>query len=158
MRTAVIYDSRFGNSKKIARSIAEGMRDHSEVEIHSLEEFVPETLGPVDLLVIGGPTESHTISARMRQFTDGLEPGSAVGTVAATFDTRRRLPKAISGSAATTIARRLRRAGVHVCVEPESFFVSGGDSPSLQAGEAERAADWGAHLTSLWALNQMCAA
>lgn len=158
METLIVYDSKFGNTKKVAETIAEALKPYGAVQVCSLDTLLPEKLGTVDLLIVGGPTQAHSISARMRQFTDGLEAGSGVGMVAATFDTRYRMPAAISGSAAKTIAKRLQRAGVHVWVAPESFFVTRGGSPQLEAGEAERAAAWGKSLGTHLAVASWCAA
>lgn len=158
METLVIYDSKFGNTKKIAETIAGALKPYSAVQVYGLDKVLPEELRAIDLLIVGGPTQAHGISARMRRFTDGLEAGSGVGMLAATFDTRYRMPVVVSGSAAKTIAKRLRRAGVHVCVAPESFFVTRGGSPQLEAGETEHAAAWGKNLATHWALIGWCAA
>jgi flavodoxin len=155
MEALVIYDPKFGNTQKIAEAIGEALRRYGTAKVYGLEKAFPEQFGPIDLLVIGGPTQAHGVSARMRQFTDGIRAGT--GMMAATFDTRFRMPAVISGSAAKTIARRLKRAGVNVCVEPESFFVSRGGSPELESGEVERAPAWGNRLASHWALNKWCA-
>jgi len=158
MEALVIYDSRFGNTKRIAEAIGEALRHYGTAHVYSLEKPLPEQVGSVDLLVIGGPTHAHGISARMRQFTDGVTPGVGSGMMAATFDTRLRWPTVLSGSAARTIARRLRRAGVNVCVDPESFFVTRDAHPELEPGELDRAAHWGKRLASHWALDKWCAA
>lgn len=158
METLVVYDSKFGNTKKIAETIAEELKPYSAVHLYGLDKVLPDKLGAIDLLIVGGPTQVHGISARMRRFTDGLEPGSAVGMVAVTFDTRFRMPVAISGSAAKTIAQRLSRAEIHVCAPPESFFVTWGGTPQLEAGEAERASAWAKDLLTRRLLSTWCAA
>jgi flavodoxin I len=158
METLVVYDSKFGNTQKIAETIAEAIKPYSAVQLYGVDTLVPDKLGAVDLCIVGGPTQAHGISARMRQFTDGLETAAGLGIVAATFDTRFRMPAAISGSAAKTIAKRLKRAGMHVCTPPQSFFVTRGGTPQLEAGEAERAAAWATKLVMHWATVQWCAA
>jgi flavodoxin len=158
METLVVYDSKFGNTRKIAETIAEAIKPYSGVQLHGLDTLVPDKLGAIDLFIVGGPTQAHGITARMRQFTDGLEPASGVGMVAATFDTRFRMPAAISGSAAKTIAKRLKRAGLNVCVPPTSFFVTRGATRQLEAGEVERAGAWATKLVTQWATTKWCAA
>ncbi len=157
MESLVVYDSKFGNTKKVAEAIADGLRTHGPVRLLSLDTILPQNLGRVDLLFVGGPTHAHGMSARIRQFTDALETRSAMGMVAATFDTRFRMPALISGSAAKTIARRLRRAGIRVSAPPESFFVTGG-VPELEEGETERAAVWATSVANRLALSHWCAA
>lgn len=158
METLVVYDSKFGNTRQLAEIIAEAAKAHGCVRLLGLDKVLPQSLGAPDVLIIGGPTQAHGISARMRQFVDGLETGPANGTVAATFDTRYRMPRAISGSAAKSIARRLKRRGLHMFVPPESFFVTKDSAPQLESGETERAAAWAKRLVIRCALSRWCAA
>lgn len=158
METVVAYDSKFGNTRTLAQIIAEAVKPHSHVRLFGLDMVVPDQLGPVDLLILGGPTQSHGISARLRQFTDRLKPSPGSGTVAVTFDTRYRLPGVVSGSAAKTIARRLKRNGINVFQRPESFFVTRDRVPRLDAGEKERAAAWATNLVLQCNLSHWCAA
>lgn len=158
METLVIYDTKFGNTRKLADTMANAARDHGTVRLLALDAELPTDLGSVDLLIVGGPTQAHGLSPRMRQFTDGLVAGSGAGTVAAIFDTRYRLPAIVSGSAAKAVARRLKRHGIHMIAEPESFFVTRGEVPQLEAGELERAAAWLRHVANRGALSRWCAA
>jgi flavorubredoxin len=157
MESLVVYDSKFGNTKKVAEAIASGLRAHGPVRLLGLDRLLPHDLGKVDLLFVGGPTQAHGISPRIRQFLDGLETRRATGTVAATFDTRYKMPRAISGSAAKTIARKLRRAGIRIFSTPESFFVSR-VGPELEQGEIERAGTWAKGLADQLAMSYWCAA
>ncbi len=157
MESLVVYDSKFGNTKKLAEAIADGLRCVGSVRLMGLDKLSPNDLGTVDLLVVGGPTQVHGMSARIRQFVDLLKTRSATGMVAATFDTRFRMPAALTGSAARLVARKLRQAGVRVFMRPQSFFVSRG-VPELEQGEAERAAEWAKDLAVSLALSHWCAA
>ena len=157
MESLVVYDSKFGNTRKLAEAIADGWRRAGSVRLMGLDKAPPTDLGTVDLLVVGGPTQMHGMSARIRQFVDLMENRSATGMVAATFDTRFRMPAALSGSAARQVARKLRQAGIRVFVRPQSFFVSRG-VPELEQGEAERAAEWAKDLAVSLALSHWCAA
>jgi flavorubredoxin len=104
METVVVYDSKFGNTTTLAQVMAEALKPYSQVRVFGLDAQLPDQLGPVDLLIIGGPTQSHGISARMRQFTDRLDASRGIRSVVATFDTRYRMPDVVSGSAAKTVA------------------------------------------------------
>jgi hypothetical protein len=53
----------------------------------------------------------------------------------------------MAGGAARGIARRLRRHGYHLVMDPEGFVVDDAYGP-LRAGEIERAKEWGAQLIS----------
>jgi flavodoxin len=157
MESLVVYDSKFGNTKKVAEAIADGLAGHGPVRLLGLDKLPPQNLGPVDLLFIGGPTQAHAMTARMRQFVDTLSAGPANGMAVASFDTRLRMPAVISGSAAKTIARKLRRGGVRIFAAPESFFVRG-SPPQLEEGETERAANWAKSVVDRLALSHWCAA
>jgi flavodoxin len=157
MESLVVYDSQFGNTKTVAHAIADGLRSHGAVRIFGLDKLLPNDLGTVDLLLVGGPTQAHGISARMRQFLDVLETAPGTCMVAVTFDTRLRMPALVSGSAAKAIARRLRRRGVRLFAAPESFFVTR-QGPELEQGEIDRATAWARRLVNSLALSHLCAA
>src|SRR5262249_53037371 len=122
----------------------------------------PPSLQDIDLVVLGAPTHVHGLSsARSRQaaleqhgaggevgigargWIDQLPPSG--GPAFAVFDTRAHKPVLLVGSAAHGMARRLRRRGYRLAAQPESFFVDGTPGP-LEAGELERAAEWGRTL------------
>src|ERR1700687_893791 len=98
MKSLVVYDSKFGNTKKVAEAIADGLRSLGPVRLLGLDTLPPHDLGIVDLLFVGGPTQAHGITARTRQFLDALATRPGTGMVATAFDTRYRMPKVISGS------------------------------------------------------------
>lgn len=157
METLVVYDSNYGNTRRLAETMAEAITAHGTVRILGLQSVVPTDLGVVDLLIVGGPTQEHGLSPRMRQFTDALSASPDTRLIAATFDTRYRMPIAMSGSAARRIARRLKQRGIHVFVEPESFFVSR-TGHDLESGEIERATAWAGRVSNSCALSRWCAA
>ena len=168
MNVTVLYESIYGNTAAIADAIASGIhaKAGAEVDLHPVGgRFVP-----TDLLVLGAPTHAHGLpssmsrkglekaaaekeangealeyhpTAGMRQFIDELPPGA--GSPVACFDTRFDRSAVLTGSAAKTMARKLRRHGYTVVGEPESFFVSDAEGPLLP-GELERATRWGAAL------------
>jgi hypothetical protein len=159
--TVVVYESSFGNTKSIAEAIAFGLA--GDVELVEAND-APTRLGSeVALLVVGGPTHAFTMSrpktrrsaaemtgsnpARIgiREWIDEMSMLST--TPVATFDTKVEHPR-LPGSAARAAARRLRKAGVSVVVEPQTFYVLGTPGP-LKEGERDRAHVWGARLASL---------
>jgi hypothetical protein len=161
MRSLVVYESWFGNTRRIAEEIAAGLE--GEVDVVTVDEAAP-TLEGYDLLVVGGPTHVHGLSGtRSRQgaLEQGGhgEPGTGIrewiaklpngahGPRVAAFDTRLDKPVMLVGSAARGIARRIRQHGYTLVSEPESFFVHG--TPAvLDDGELERAAEWGRSLAN----------
>lgn len=157
MESLVVYDSKFGNTKKVAEAIADGLRSRGPVRLLGLDRLPPHDLGRVDLLFVGGPTQAHGITARTRQFLDALETRPGTGMVATAFDTTYRMPKVISGSAAKAIAGKLRRVGVRIFAPPGSFFVSR-QGRELEQGETERARAWAKDVADRWVLSHWCAA
>lgn len=115
-------------------------------------DLVGAALDGYDLVVIGAPTQAHGVSPGMKPFLDSLEAPVWRGKAVAIFDTRLRGPVILWGSAAKTIAQRVRRAGATLVAAPESFFVSMGKQPQLETGETERARSWAAKLANHVAL------
>ena len=148
MQTLVIYDSKFGNTEKVAEAIARGIRPYSEVRVTSTTD-VTRTLQTLasrpDLILVGGPTQNHRPSAGLRAFVDSLPPALR-GIPAACFDTRYGGPVWLMGSAAEGAAKALAETGATIVASPESFFiVRHGPMPqqTLEPGEIERAEAWG---------------
>ncbi|TDV44138.1 flavodoxin family protein [Actinophytocola oryzae] len=162
--TLVVFESMFGNTKKIAEAVADGLRTELTVEVAEARS-APAVLGSeVDLLVVGGPTHAFGMSRRstradagrqgadreaaagtgLREFVEGLAAGTARPAVAA-FDTKVSRPR-LPGSAARAARNRLRRAGFRTVSQAENFHVSGTPGPLLD-GELARARVWGEQLT-----------
>ena len=139
MKSLVVYASTSGNTRTIAEAIAQALRQRGEVELIAVDQ-APASLPVADLVFFGAPTEGHTMSRPMAGFLKRLAPESVRGTTMATFDTRLRWPKVLSGSAAADIAKRLQSAGARMAAPPESFLVT--KKPELEPGEAARAAAW----------------
>jgi flavodoxin len=163
MRAAVVHESWFGNTQRIAEAITEELRKEGDVLLLSVDEPLPPLDG-IDLLVVGGPTHIHGLSSgrsRKSAVEQGHEPRpagkgargwlkelpKAAGPRAAAFDTRIEKPVVLVGSAARGIAKRLERRGFELIAPPESFFVLDTEGP-LKDGETERAAAWARGLAS----------
>ena len=78
----------------------------------------------------------------LRDWFDELREGQ-LGRAAA-FDTRVHATTLVTGQASKGIAKRLRRHGFDLVVEPESYFVD--KSNHLEPDEADRAEAWGRSL------------
>jgi hypothetical protein len=174
MRTVIVYESVFGNTRQIAEAIAAGIRvsqQGSQVACVPVTSATADLVGGADLLIAGGPTHMRGMSSRMtrrkgaegeQQKTPGLhlEPGySDTGLrewfagleqadpprAAAAFDTR--VASRLAGGAARKIARLLHGHGYRILAQ-EGFIVDGSAHGPLRAGETVRAATWGADLVS----------
>jgi hypothetical protein len=168
VKVTVLFESLYGNTAAIADAIAQGLRPHCEVEVRPVDGGG----AAADLLVVGAPTHVHGLpsarsrqaleqeaaereakgetleyhpTAAMRRFIDDLPAGE--GRKVACFDTRFDRSRILTGSAARTMARKLRSRGYELVSEPESFFVVDMQGP-LAEGELERATAWGASLVT----------
>jgi len=159
MRGFVVYESLFGNTARIAQAIADGMKKHLDVELHSVAEGLrPEG---ADLLVFGGPTHAFSMSRAttredavtqganadptigLREWLEELPEGNDIPFAA--FDTRVEMVRRLPGSAAKAAAKVARRRGYQPLTRPESFYVLDTPGPLLD-GELARAEVWGAQL------------
>src|SRR4029453_69503 len=64
MRVLVVYESMYGNTHKIAESIASGIHSTSDTEVVSAAEAPHHNSTQYDLVVVGGPTHTHGLSRR----------------------------------------------------------------------------------------------
>lgn len=170
MRALVTFESVYGNTRAIAEAVGQGLGAHHEVKVASHDQLTREDVERADLVVVGAPTHMHglptSFSCKMAAKAseeDGvpLDPSATTdpgirawlseqaggGRAAAAFDTRADKNPALTGSAARSIAKRLRRRGFELAVEPQSFFVDDAEGP-LADGELERARAWGETVAS----------
>jgi hypothetical protein len=163
MHALIIFESMFGNTQLIAKSVADGLTSRMQVDLMEVGTAPTALDGDVDLLVVGGPTHAfgmsrpgtrqsaaeqakqNLVSARigLREWL-GTLPESSGRVVVATFDTRIAKPR-LPGSAAAAAEKRLRRLGFRSVVPSKSFYVEGTTGP-LADGEPERARRWGDEL------------
>jgi flavodoxin len=153
----VVYDSKFGNTEKIAQAIAARLEGAGPVWLGSIDKVGSIDASDVDLLVVGGPTHGHGTSVPMRTLLGRLADTTFKGVAAATFDTRFHMMKLVTGSAALGIARWLTKRGAHLIAPPESFFVTHSEGP-LEAGEIERAGAWADQLVAAMGVREKAAA
>ena len=140
MNAFVLYDSKFGNTERIAETIALALQEAVPTRLSAIED-VPDLaagLTDVDILVVGGPTQVHGVSAGLRHLIETLGEDSLKGVRTAAFDTRLHGMKIVTGSAAVRLEKLLRRRGAWLVVPAVSFIVEGREGP-LQPGEVEHA-------------------
>jgi flavodoxin I len=140
VRTLVIYDSLYGNTKAIAEAIGDAIP--GDVEVRHVGEANASELGGYDMVVVGAPTHGGRASEPARGFVDQIQPRALEGINVAGFDTRYEHKLArLLGFAAPKIAKALQKKGGTLAGPPGEFYVTGGEGP-LKEGEAERAAAW----------------
>ena len=62
MRAVVAYESMYGNTRRVADAIADGLRSTCSVTVVPVSRLEREALDTVDLIVIGGPTHVRGMS------------------------------------------------------------------------------------------------
>jgi len=155
MKVLVVFDSVFGNTEKVARSIFGGLGSQSDAEILQVNQAVPGKLKGLDLLVVGSPTRGFRPTEAMGAWLEQIPAKSLKGVKLAVFDTRLKADEIKSigvrfivekgGYAARRIAGGLKRSGGTLIVPPEGFYVQDREGP-LKEGELERAASWAANI------------
>lgn len=141
MNALVVYDSQFGNTEQVALTIADALRAFGQAQAVRVDPAHPIELQGIDMLVVGGPTQSLGATSAIRSFLETIPPQQLRSMSVACFDTRLRQPRLLTGSAAGVMAKNLKKMGVSLLVRAESFLVNGKEGP-LQSGELDRAAAW----------------
>jgi hypothetical protein len=168
MKAAVVYESMFGNTRKVAQAICEGLSQSVDTSAVSVANQDAHALHEIDLLVVGAPTHAWGMSRpTTRQAAEKqaavperelmLEPGAVGpglrewladldldGAKVAVFDTRIAMPVLLTGSAARSIAKALHRRGADFVSSRQSFLVT--KRNELVAGQLELARNWGEEL------------
>ncbi len=152
MKILVVYDSLYGNTEKIARSIAEAYPEQ-QVSLMPVKDFSASDLTGVNLLIAGSPTHGGRPSQGMKDFLSGLPAGSLKNIQTAAFDTG--IPVEVKkgfvrfvirffGYASKHIANALKKNGATV-LAAETFFVLDKEGP-LKEGEIKRSKQWAGEL------------
>jgi len=142
MNSVVIYASTSGNTRTVAEAILVALEARGPARLVPVSEAT--STPDADLVVLGAPTEGHTVSKAMAGWMGSLASMAFSGRRVAVFDTRLGWPRFLSGSAADEMARRVEALGGELVAPPQSFIVS--MKPALEPGELERATAWAADL------------
>ncbi len=143
MHVVILCDSKFGNTKRLAEAMETALSVSHDVELRAPADGLPD-VAAIDFLLVGGPTHAHGASAPLKTTLAALPKGSLAGASTATFDTRLDMAKILTGSAAGSAEKLLKRAGATSVAPPESFFVSREDPPTLARGRARASGRVGA--------------
>lgn len=142
MNALVVYFSKFGNTQKLAETIADRLDSHGSVQTISSENLTIEVLQEVDLVVMGSPTHKMNLPEAVKPVFDSLPRRVLPGTPAAAFDTSYKMSWWLNQfTASKRLAKKLRKLGGKLVVPPEIFHVTGREGP-LYDGELERAQAW----------------
>jgi len=140
MRACVIFDTRYGNTEKIAKSFETGLREAGiQTVCINAKEVAVDSLKQYDLICLGAPTEVFTASKPMKEFLGKIKSIDLSGKYGFAFDTK--ASPGIFGSAAKFIENELSGLGLQIIARRESAIVfTGGrtSSATLKEGEEKR--------------------
>ena len=160
LRALVAYESMFGNTERVARAVAAGLRlEGVDTTVVNVCDAEPADLADVDLLVVGAPTHGFSLSrpvtrhdavrqggrgdaerVGMREWLATLEVADRP-ILAATFDTRVTKVRYLPASASRRAARALAEQGHRMVSAPMGFLVQDVSGP-LESREIDRAIAW----------------
>ena len=135
-KAVVIFDTRYGNTEKVARVLAKGIqRSAIDAACFNINEVQIGILGQYGFLAIGGPTHYRTVSEPMKDFLDKLEQVNLRGKYGFAFDTR--VDSFWAGSAAKFIEKKLKALGLQIVKSHSSAMVSRAEEEGEESKEAE---------------------
>ena len=167
MKAFVVYESLYGNTRRIAEAIVEGLQTSVPAEAVLVGDARPALIDEASLVVVGAPTHAWGLSRRRTRQVAADDVAKRSGVIersalemgvrdwlrdiegnshrSAAFDTRLDKPRVLTGSTMRAIERGLLAAHFTIFSRPRSFVVTGSTGP-LAAGELERAREWGKEM------------
>jgi len=149
MKGIVVYDSSYGNTKKIAETIAETLKeDGIGVDTFYVKDVKKLDAKSYDFFVLGSPTKWGTMSFAVRGFLNKVKSKEWMNKPFASFDTEN--PENIErkeGSAAEKIAEKLKQKQMNQVAPVLKAVVLGWKGP-LQEGEIERTKEYARELAA----------
>ena len=154
MNALVVYYTHFGNTKKVAETIAEALAQAGAARTALIDELTAADLEAVDLVVAGSPTHYQNLPKAVRAALDTLPKRSLRGKRVAAFDTSiETWGPLMRMTAGRRLLPKLRKLGGKSIARQETFLVVRGVAPesgerqdALVEGELERARAWAASI------------
>jgi menaquinone-dependent protoporphyrinogen IX oxidase len=148
MKGIVVYDTSYGNTKKIAETIAEALRESGiEVDLFDVKDVKKLSAKDYDFLVLGSPTRFGTMSFAIRGFLGKVKTEEWMSKPFASFDTEnpenieRARSERKEWSAAEKISEKLRDKKMNELLPVLKAVVLGQKGP-LKEGEIARTKDF----------------
>ncbi len=138
MKSLVLYYSHYGNTRKVAETIAARLGGQAR----DLEPFNVAELKDYGLILIGCPTHKVDLPEAVCKVCDRLPKNALNGKWVAAFDTSYKSSPLVANTAAgDKLRQKMRILGGWTLLSSESFYVVGREGP-LCEGELDRAAAW----------------
>ena len=147
MNGIVVYDTSYGNTKTIAATIAETLKESGiEVDLFYVKDVKKLSAKDYNFLVVGSPTRFGTMSFAIRGFLGKVKSEEWMNKPFAAFDTEN--PENLEKkeySAAEKIAAKLKDEKMNQLLPVLKALVFGQKGP-LKEGEIERAKEYARRL------------
>ncbi len=145
MKALIVYDTKTGNTERIALAISSGMKEiGAEAVVKKAEEVTGEDFKNADAWIVGAPTHAWSASSPSKKALKlGISSGAA-GKKGTAFDTRF---ENVGKGGVDKLRKMLEEAGVQIVVPPEWFVVKGMKGP-LADGEEAKAVAFGRKIAS----------
>jgi len=148
MKGIVVYDTSYGNTRKIAATIAETLRESEvEVDLFDVRDVKKLSAKDYDFLVLGSPTRFGTMSLAIRGFLGKVKSEEWMNKPFVAFDTEnpenieRSARENKEWSAAEKISEKLRDKKMNQLLPVLKALVFGQKGP-LKEGEIDRTKDY----------------
>jgi flavodoxin len=112
-KALIIYDSIYGNTKKVAMALSRGLEAGGiYVDSKFVSDCKPDELEDYDIIGIGGPTHFHGISKSIKLFLSKLEKIELKNKTGFAFETKAEVP--LAGSAGKKIMKSLKKMDLKI--------------------------------------------
>ena len=150
----VVYDTSYGNTRKVAETIAETLKESGiKIDLFDVKGVKKLSAKDYDFLVLGSPTRFGTMSFAIRGFLGKVKKEEWMSKPFAAFDTENpeNIEKAQAEkkewSAAEKIAGKLKERNMHQLLPVLKAAVLGQKGP-LKEGEIERTKEYTKELAT----------
>jgi menaquinone-dependent protoporphyrinogen IX oxidase len=154
MKGIVVYDTSYGNTKKIAETIAETLKESGiEADLFQIKEVKKLSAKDYNFLALGSPTKFGTMSFAMKSFLGKVKSEEWVNKPFIAFDTENpeNIEKARAEnkewSAAEKIADKLKEKNMNQLLPVLKAAVVGWKGPLLK-NEIERTKDYAREIAA----------
>jgi menaquinone-dependent protoporphyrinogen IX oxidase len=152
MKGIVIFDTSYGNTKKIAETIAETLKESGmEVDLFKVNEAKNVSAKDYSFLVLGSPTKFGTMSFAVKSFLGKVKSEEWMSKPFVAFDTEnpenieRAKAENKEWSAAEKIAQKLKEKKMNQLLPVLKASVLGWKGPLVE-GETERTKNYAREL------------
>lgn len=157
MKKFVIYDSYYGNTKKIAELIAETLGENTR--FLNATDALNMNFSQNNLIVLGSPTRAFSPSSKIKKLLKSNNFKNLQGVYIATFDTRMdvslsnsKMLKVLAkkfGYAKEKMEKKLLKRGAVVVTGSAHFYVTDMQGPLAQSEELN-AKKWATEILNGW--------